>query len=92
MLQTLLTGLKQLLFALSHYGAKAHVRPGMPAAPLQASAPSLHAHCGEAAALPCASASTVDWLATTSMPCYVCMHRNHYQANPIVKLTLDYMA
>jgi len=66
-LQTLLTGLKQLLFALSHYGAKAHVRPGMPAAPLQASAPSLHAHCGEAAALPCASARMciiVDWLAT----------------------------
>lgn len=47
-LQTLLTGLKQLLFALSHYGAKAHARPGMPAALLQASRLSLHAHCGEA--------------------------------------------
>lgn len=35
-LQTLLTGLKQLLFALSHYGTKVHARPGMPAVPVQA--------------------------------------------------------
>jgi len=37
-LKTLLVGLKQVLFALSHYGAKAPARPGLPAGPLQARA------------------------------------------------------
>ena len=35
MLQTLLTALKQLLFALSCYGSKTHARAGIPAAPQQ---------------------------------------------------------
>lgn len=34
-LQTLLTALKQLLFALSCYGSKTHARAGVPAAPQQ---------------------------------------------------------
>ena len=35
MLQTLLTGLKQLMYALSQYGSKTHARAGVPAAPQQ---------------------------------------------------------
>ena len=34
-LQTLLTALKQLMFALSCYGSKTHARAGVPAAPQQ---------------------------------------------------------